>query len=71
MNTTHAGIDASGLSDETRAAGFWRRRGASAETQSRAHPAGKQLELMLDDAEPLLRYLINQALSSAMKRKAP
>lgn len=64
MSTTRAGIDASGLADEGRGAGFWRRFGArgAAEAQPGMRQAGQHLDLTLDDAEPLLRYLVEAGI---------
>jgi hypothetical protein len=72
MNTTRAAIEASTLSDETRKAGFWRRRGhpAAAEAQAEIREAEKALDRALDDAEPLLGYLVESGIQLGDEEKA-
>src|SRR5688572_10286591 len=72
MNTTRAAIETSTLSDETRKAGFWRRRGhqAAAEAQAEIREAEKALDRALDDAEPLLGYLVESGVQLGDEEKA-
>ena len=72
MNTTRAAIETSTLSDETRRAGFWRRRGhqAAAEAQAEIREAEKALDRALDDAEPLLGYLVEFGIPLGDEEKA-